>query len=35
MDIEFAPQVTKMYNKEICEELKLTVPEDYEAIEVE
>ncbi len=35
MDIEFAPQVTKMYNKEICEELKLTVPEDYEAIEAE
>ncbi len=35
MDIEFAPQVTKMYNKEICEELELTVPEDYEAIEAE
>lgn len=33
MDIEFAPEVTKMYNKEICEELKITVPEDYEAIE--
>lgn len=35
MDVEFAPEVTKMYNKEICEELKITVPEDYEAIETE
>ena len=35
MDIEFAPEVTKMYNKEICEELKITVPEDYVAIETE
>lgn len=35
MDIEFAPEVTKMYNKEICEELKITVPEEYEAIETE
>ncbi|MGN0422927.1 MAG: ABC transporter substrate binding protein [Lachnospiraceae bacterium] len=35
MDIEFAPEVTKMYNKEICEELNLTIPDDYEAIEVE
>lgn len=35
MDIEFAPKVTKMYNKEICDELKITVPEGYEAIETE
>lgn len=35
MDIEFAPEVTKMYNKEICDELKITVPEDYTAIETE
>lgn len=35
MDIEFAPQVTKMYNAEICEELGITVPEDYEAISAE
>lgn len=33
MDIEFAPQVTKMYNKEICDELKITVPEGYQPIE--
>lgn len=33
MEIEFAPQVTKMYNAEICEELGITVPDDYEAIE--
>lgn len=35
MDIEFAPEVTKMYNKAICEELEITVPEDYEVIETE
>ena len=35
MDIEFAPNITKMYNKEICEELNITVPEDYEAIATE
>lgn len=35
MDIEFAPTVTKMYNKEICEELQITIPDDYEAIEAE
>ena len=35
MEIEFAPEVTKMYNKEICDELGITVPDDYEAIEVE
>ncbi|MGN1377216.1 MAG: ABC transporter substrate-binding protein [Dorea sp.] len=35
MEIEFAPEVTKMYNKEICDELGITVPDDYEAIEAE
>lgn len=35
MDIEFAPEVTKMYNKEICDELGITVPDGYEAIETE
>ncbi len=33
MDIEFAPQVTKMYNEEICKELDIAVLDDYEAIE--
>ena len=33
MDIESAPNVTKMYNKTICDELGITVPDDYEAIE--
>lgn len=32
MEIETAPEVTKMYNPVICEELGLTVPEGYEAI---
>ena len=35
MEIETAPQVTKMYNLTICEELGITVPDDYEAIEAE
>ena len=33
MDIESAPNVTKMYNKTICDELGITVPDGYEAIE--
>ncbi len=33
MDIAFAPEVTKMYNKEICDTLKITVPDDYQVIE--
>lgn len=33
MKIESAPQVTKMYNSEICEELGIQIPEGYEAIE--
>lgn len=33
MDVQFAPNVTKMYNKAICEELGITPPEGYVAIE--
>ncbi len=32
MPIEYAPQFTKKYNKEICEALDVAVPEDYVAI---
>ncbi len=32
MPIAYAPSATKKYNKEICEELGLTVPEGYVAI---
>jgi putative ABC transport system substrate-binding protein len=32
MDVQFAPKTTKLYNKEICDELKITVPDSYEAI---
>ncbi len=35
MDIEFAPQVTKEYNAANCEELGITIPDDYVAIETE
>ena len=35
MDIEFAPQVTKKYNQEICDELEIAIPDDYEMIEAE
>ena len=33
MPIEYAPNFTKMYNAEICEELGITVPEGYVAID--
>lgn len=33
MPIEYAPNFTKMYNPTNCEELGITVPEDYVAIE--
>lgn len=33
MEIQFAPKVTKKYNKEICDALKITPPDGYEAIE--
>lgn len=32
MEVEFAPNVTKEYNKEICEQLGITVPDGYTAI---
>ena len=32
MPIEYAPNVTKMYNAANCEALGLTMPEDYEPI---
>ena len=32
MPIEYAPQFTKKYNKDICDELGITVPDDYEVI---
>lgn len=32
MPIAYAPQVTKKYNPEICEELGVEIPEDYVAI---
>lgn len=35
MDIAFAPNVTKKYNAEICEQLGITPPEGYEAINAE
>lgn len=35
MPIEYAPQFTKKYNAEICEELGVTIPDDYEAIAAE
>lgn len=33
MEVEYAPQVTKEYNAAICEELGITVPDGYVAIE--
>ena len=33
MAVENAPQVTKMYNPTICEELGIQIPDDYEPIE--
>ena len=32
MPIEYAPNFTEEYNKDICEELGITVPDDYVAI---
>ena len=32
MEVQFAPKVTKKYNKEICDALKITVPDGFEAI---
>ena len=33
MNVESAPQVTKEYNKDICDQLGITIPDDYTAIE--
>ena len=33
MPIEYAPQFTKKYNQEICQELGVEIPEDYVVIE--
>lgn len=33
MEIQYAPNVTKEYNASICEQLNITPPEDYVAIE--
>lgn len=35
MDVRYAPNVTKKYNAKICEELGITVPQDYVVIETE
>ncbi len=35
MKVETAAEVTKMYNKAICDELKISIPEGYEAIAAE
>ena len=35
MEVEYAPNVTKEYNADICEQLGITVPEDYVAIAAE
>lgn len=35
MDIQTAPNVTKLYNKEICETLNITVPDGYEELTTE
>lgn len=35
MDVQFAPNVTKKYNKANCDALGITVPEDFVAIETE
>lgn len=32
MEIKYAPQVTKEYNKEICEQLNIEIPDGYVAI---
>ena len=35
MEIQTAPEVTKMYNPTICEELGIEIPDEYVAIETE
>lgn len=35
MEVRYSPTVTKKYNKDICSDLGIKVPDDYEAIETE
>lgn len=35
MEIQYAPKVSKLYNASVCDQLGLTMPEDYSAMEVE
>lgn len=35
MEVQYAPNVTKQYNADICETLGITVPDDYTALETE
>jgi putative ABC transport system substrate-binding protein len=35
MEVETAETVTKQYNAKICEQLGITIPADYEALEEE
>lgn len=35
MEVKYAPNLVKQYNKQICEELNITIPDDYTAIEME
>jgi putative ABC transport system substrate-binding protein len=35
MEVEYAPNITKEYNADICEQLGITVPDDYVAISTE
>ena len=34
MAVEFAPSVTKQYNPDLCDKLGITVPDDYEALDM-
>ena len=33
MPVQFAPEFTKEFNRELCEALNVTVPDDFVAIE--
>ncbi len=35
MEIEYASDFTKEYNADICQQLGITVPDDYKAIAAE
>ncbi len=35
MEIKFAPAVTKQYNPVLCEKLNITIPDGYEALEMD